>query len=132
MLFRSQFTSNPPVGSAGTPVTEATIDVAETTLFQAKVPPSAPKYLVVDSTTYSQLRQIPRFSEYYSAGEAGLRTLVEGNIGKIKDFFIFRSQYVPNDGYSKSQHSQPGVHARRNRPGNPASSATSTRDWRNC
>ncbi|MGI9073045.1 MAG: P22 phage major capsid protein family protein [Bryobacteraceae bacterium] len=94
----AQFTSNPPVGSAGTPVTEATIDVAETTLFQAKVPPSAPKYLVVDSTTYSQLRQIPRFSEYYSAGEAGLRTLVEGNIGKIKDFFIFRSQYVPMTG----------------------------------
>jgi hypothetical protein len=77
---------------------EATIDVAETTLFQAEVPPSAPKYLVVDSTTYSQLRQIPRFSEYYSAGEAGLRTLVEGNIGKIKDFFIFRSQYVPMTG----------------------------------
>src|SRR3954452_588587 len=68
----AQFTSNPPVGSAGTPVTEAIIDHAETTLFQAKVPPSAPKYLVVDSTTYSQLRQIPRLMEYYSAGEAGL------------------------------------------------------------
>jgi P22 coat protein - gene protein 5 len=93
-----QFTANPPVGAAGTPVTEATIDTAETALFAAKVPPSAPKYLVVDSNTYSQIRQIPRFSEYYSAGEAGLRALVEGNVGKIKDFFIFRSQYVPVTG----------------------------------
>ncbi len=93
-----QFTANTPVGVAGTPVTEATIDSAETALFAAKVPPSAPKYLVVDSNTYSQIRQIPRFSEYYSAGEAGLRALVEGNVGKIKDFFIFRSQYVPVTG----------------------------------
>src|SRR5256714_3358353 len=93
-----QFTANTPVGSAGTPVTEATIDAAETALFAAKVPPSAPKYLIVDSNTYSQIRQIPRFSEYYSAGEAGLRALVEGNVGKIKDFFIFRSQYVPVTG----------------------------------
>jgi hypothetical protein len=93
-----QFTANTPVGSAGTPVTEATIDAAETALFAAKVPPSSPKYLIVDSNTYSQIRQIPRFSEYYSSGEAGLRALVEGNVGKIKDFFIFRSQYVPMTG----------------------------------
>src|SRR5438067_1430588 len=94
----AQFTANTPVGAAGTPVTEATIDTAETALFAAKVPPSAPKYLVVDSNTYSQIRQIPRFSEYYLAGEAGLRTLVDGNVGKIKDFFIFRSQFVPMTG----------------------------------
>jgi hypothetical protein len=62
------------------------------------VPASMPKYLVVDSTTYSQIRQIPRFSEYYSAGEAGLKALVEGNVGKMKDFFIFRSQLVPVTG----------------------------------
>src|SRR5438067_11100035 len=31
-----QFTANPPVGAAGTPVTEATIDTAETALFSAK------------------------------------------------------------------------------------------------
>ena len=30
-----------PVGTAGTPITEATIDAAETALFLAKVPPSA-------------------------------------------------------------------------------------------
>src|SRR5947209_303657 len=94
----SSFTANTPVGTAATAVTESTIDAAETALFQAKVPASDPKYLVVDSTTYSQIRQIPRFSEYYSAGEAGLRALVEGNVGKMKDFFIFRSQLVQKTG----------------------------------
>ncbi len=94
----SQFTANAPVGAAGTAITEATIDAAETALFSAMVPASMPKYLVVDSSTYSQIRQIPRFSEYYSAGEAGLKTLIEGNVGKIKDFFIFRSQFVPVTG----------------------------------
>lgn len=93
-----QFTAIAPIGVAGTPVTEATIDSAESALFSAMVPASAPKYLVVNSSTYSQIRQIPRFSEYYSAGEAGLKALVEGNIGKMKDFFIFRSQFVQTTG----------------------------------
>jgi hypothetical protein len=96
----SQFTAITPLGAAGTPVTEATIDTAESALFAAMVPASASKYLVVDSSTYSQIRQIPRFSEYYTAGEAGLKALVEGNVGKIKDFFIFRSQFVPQTGTS--------------------------------
>ena len=93
-----QFTANTPVGTAGTAITESTIDAAETALFAAKVPASAPKYLIVDSNTYSQIRQISRFSEYYSSGEAGLKALVEGNVGKMKDFFIFRSQFVPTTG----------------------------------
>jgi len=94
----SQFTANTPLGTAGTPITEAVIDSAETSLFTAMVPASAPKYLVVDSNSYSAIRQIPRFSEYYTAGEAGLRAIVEGNVGKMKDFFIFRSQFVPVTG----------------------------------
>jgi hypothetical protein len=94
----SQFTAITPLGAAATPVTEATIDAAESALFAAMVPASASKFLVVDSSTYSQIRQIPRFSEYYTAGEAGLKALVEGNVGKIKDFFIFRSQFVPQTG----------------------------------
>jgi hypothetical protein len=94
----SQFTANAPVGAAATPITESVIDAAESALFQAKVPATDPKYLVVDSNTYSQIRQIPRFSEYYSAGDAGLRALVEGNVGKMKDFFIFRSQLVQKTG----------------------------------
>jgi hypothetical protein len=92
------FASNPPVGTAGTPITEAVIDAAETALFQGKVPMGEPKYLVVDAATYSQLRQITRFSEYNSAGEAGLRALIDGTVGRIKDFFVFRSQFVAKTG----------------------------------
>lgn len=92
------FTSNTPVGIAATPITEAIVDAAETALFQAKVPASSPKHLVVDSATYSQLRQISRFSEYQTAGEAGMRALVEGTVGKIKDFFVLRSQFVAKTG----------------------------------
>jgi hypothetical protein len=94
----SQFTANAPIGISGVALTEAAIDSAETALFQAKTPASASKYLVVDPTTYSSLRQIPRFSEYFSTGDAGLRALIEGAVGKLKDFFIFRSQFVPKTG----------------------------------
>jgi hypothetical protein len=95
-----QFTSNAPVGTGGSPLTEATVDSAETALFAAKVPASASKYLVVDATAYSALRQIPRFSEFNTAGEAGLRALVDGAVGKMKDFYIFRSQFVTKTGSS--------------------------------
>lgn len=94
----AQFTTNNPVGSVGTPLSESTIDSAETALFQSKVPSSASKYLVVDSAGYSALRQIPRFSEFYSAGDAGLRALIDGSVGKMKDFFIFRSQFIQKTG----------------------------------
>ncbi len=90
--------TNTPIGAAGTPITEAVVDQAETLLFAAKVPASAPKYLVVDGDAYSQLRQIPRFSEFQTSGEAGLRALVEGTVGKLKDFFVFRSQFVERSG----------------------------------
>jgi hypothetical protein len=94
----ASFTANAAVGTPGSAITEAVIDAAETALFQAKVPASEPKYLVVDASTYSQLRQIERFSEYGTAGEAGLRALVDGSVGKIKDFFVFRSQFVAKTG----------------------------------
>src|SRR5207253_1911799 len=57
------FTSNAVVGTAGTPITEAVIDSAETALFLAKIPATEQKYFVVDASTYSAWRQIPRFSE---------------------------------------------------------------------
>lgn len=94
------FTSNTAVGTGGSAITEATVDSAETALFAAKVPASASKYLVVDSGTYSTLRQIPRFSEFQTAGEAGLRALIDGAVGKMKDFYIFRSQFVAKTGSS--------------------------------
>jgi hypothetical protein len=96
----ASFTANTPVGIAGTPVTEAVIDGAETALFSAMVPPTQAKYLVVDSNTYSQMRQIPRFSEFQTAGEGGLRALIDGTFGKIKDFFVFRSQFIAKTGSS--------------------------------
>jgi len=94
----SQFTANSPVGTPGSALTENTIDLAETALFNAKVPAGSPKYLVVSGDAYSQLRQISRFSEFSSAGEAGLRALIDGSVGKIKDFYVFRSQFVTKTG----------------------------------
>src|SRR5438552_8053270 len=41
------FTSNAVVGTAGTPITEAVIDSAETALFLAKIPATEQKYFVV-------------------------------------------------------------------------------------
>jgi hypothetical protein len=92
------FTANAPVGTPATPITEAIIDAAETALFLAKVPPSEQKFMVVDAATYSAWRQIPRFSEFQTAGDAGLRSIVDGTVGKIKDFFVFRSQFVQKTG----------------------------------
>jgi len=100
MGLYAQFTSNTPVGLPGQTITEAVIDQAETALFTSKMPSSQPRYLVVDPTTYSGLRQIARFSEYNTAGEAGLRALVDGVVGKMKDFYIFRSQFVAKTGSS--------------------------------
>jgi hypothetical protein len=96
----AQFTANTPVGTAGTAITEATIDAAETALFLAKVPPGEQKFMVVDAATYSAWRQIPRFSEFQTAGDAGLRSLIDGTVGKVKDFFVFRSQFVQKTGGS--------------------------------
>jgi hypothetical protein len=94
------FTANTPVGTGGVAITEATIDSAETALFLAKVPASQQKHMVVDAATYSTWRQIPRFSEFQTAGDAGMRSIVDGTVGKIKDFFVLRSQYVPKTGSS--------------------------------
>jgi hypothetical protein len=92
------FTANTAVGTPATPITEAVIDAAETSLFLAMVPPNEQKYFVVDAATYSAWRQIPRFSEFQNAGEAGLLALIDGTIGKDKDFYVFRSQFVPHTG----------------------------------
>src|SRR6185436_1746846 len=94
------FTANLAVGTAGVPITESVIDQAETGLFLAKVPPSQQKFMVVDAATYSAWRQIPRFSEFQTAGDAGCRSIVDGTVGKVKDFFVFRSQFVQKTGSS--------------------------------
>ena len=94
----ASLTANPTLGTAGTSLTEAVVDSAETTLFQAKVPQSQAKFLVVDPDGYSALRQIPRFSEFQSAGEAGVNALIHGTVGRLKDFVVFRSQFVAKTG----------------------------------
>src|ERR1700676_5794720 len=38
LTLYSQFTSNTPIGTGGSPITEATVDSAETALFAAKMP----------------------------------------------------------------------------------------------
>jgi len=92
------------VGTAGSPLTEATVDAAETALFMAKVPPNEPKYIVVDAVAYSAWRQIPLFEEFQTAGAAGLAALIDGTIGKYKDFYVFRSQFVPKTSSPANTH----------------------------
>jgi len=92
------FTSNAAVGAANTPLTEAVIDSAETTLFAAKVPAKTNKYLVVDPTTYGQVRQIAKFQSWQNTGQQGISAIIDGEVGKLKDMFVLRSQLVPKTG----------------------------------
>ena len=75
-----QFSANSPLGTGGTALTESVVDQAETVLFNAKVPARLPRYMILGGDAYSQIRQISRFSEYSSAGEAGLRALIDGAV----------------------------------------------------
>lgn len=94
----TSLSANAPVGTGGSAITEAVVDLAETRLFEAKVPAATSKYLVVGPGTYSTMRQLPRFSEYQTAKDAGVAALVNGQIGRIKDFYVFRSQFVKQTG----------------------------------
>ena len=83
-------------GTANTSLTEASVDTAETSLFTNKVPAAMPKFLVVSAIAYGQLRQLGRFTELQTAG-LGLSSpspILTGEILKVKDFYVFRSQYV--------------------------------------
>ena len=120
------------LGTGGTTITEAVVDSAETAMFSAMVPASASKYLVVNPATYSALRQIPRFSEFNTAGEAGLRAIVDGAVGKMKDFYIFRSQFVPQTGSSPVTTHNLGVHEKRAGPGGSTAAAAAAGDGGDC
>lgn len=97
LALYSSFTTNATLGSSGTTITEALIDAAETALFAQKIPQGQPKFLVVNGDTYGAIRQISRFSEMQTYGN-GLDAIGNGNVGKIKDFFVFRSQFVKQTG----------------------------------
>lgn len=91
------FTQNPKMGAPATLLTEAVIGSAETQLFNQKMPVTQGKYLVLDGNTYDIVRSIPRFSELQTIG-AGLSfpsPITTGQVGKLKDFLVFRSQLVP-------------------------------------
>ncbi len=97
----SNFTVNAATGGS-TSMDEARIDLAETTLFNQKVPASMPKFLIVSSTAYGQMRQIARFTDWQNLGpnsqpSAQITAQLPGGAaeGKIKDFFVYRSQFVP-------------------------------------
>lgn len=92
------FTQNPPIGTGGTNLNEATVDLAETTLFNAKVPQALQKYLITDGNNYSALRQIPRFSEMDKIGPAAVAAIVNGQVPELKDTIVLRSQFVPKTG----------------------------------
>jgi hypothetical protein len=98
LALNSTFTANTPLGAYNTALTEATIDNAETALFNAKVPMLEEKYLILEPNTYGVVRQLPRFSEYRTAEQAGLNALLLGQVGRMKSFYVFRSQFVPKSG----------------------------------
>lgn len=89
--------TNAALGTGGSALTESVIDSAETALFNAKVSVAERKYLVVNGATYGQMRQIPRFTEQQTAGN-GPEAIIGGQVGRIKDFYVFRSQFVKQTG----------------------------------
>jgi P22 coat protein - gene protein 5 len=94
------FTVNSATGGSST-MDEARIDSAETTLFGQKVPKNQPKFLIVSGTAYGQLRQLAVFRDWNNLGPSGqpspiVSAMLPGGQaeGKIKDFFVYRSQFV--------------------------------------
>lgn len=88
-----RFSANAAVGTANTALTEAVIDSAETALFDARVPPSLNRNLIVASSAYSDLRKISRFTETQTIGDgSAIRT---AKVGTLKGFDVYRSQVVP-------------------------------------
>ena len=92
-------TANAALG-ANSAMDEARIDSAEKVLFDNYIPQNEPKFLVIASSAASAMRQIPRFSEFQTLGEkdtmltAYLPGGSAGLFGKVKDFYVFRSQLV--------------------------------------
>lgn len=91
------FTFNTSVGTANTAITENTVDLAETALFAAKMPDSLQKFAVVSGSTYSNLRQIGRFTEDRVTAGSG-QAVYTGQVGKLKNVNFYRSQKVITSG----------------------------------
>lgn len=93
------FTVNTALGGT-TAMDESRVDQAEKVLFDNLIPQTQPKFLVIASSSASAMRQIPRFTEYQTVGEkdtilsAYLPGGTAAQFGRLKDFYIFRSQLV--------------------------------------
>ena len=92
----TNLTANTAVGTANTTITETTIDLGEKSLFDAKVPEAEERYLVLSSQSYTDARQISRFTERRTRGDG--TAIITGKMGEIKGFEVFRSQYVNKTG----------------------------------
>jgi hypothetical protein len=89
------FTDQAVIGGAAV-IDEPKVDDVETAMFLAKVPLQEPKYLVVSAGTYSDLRLIPRFTEYQNLGDSAMAVaaIAGGVMGKIKNLNVIRSHFV--------------------------------------
>jgi hypothetical protein len=94
MQLYLNLTANTPVGTGNTTITESVVDSAETALFNAKVPDALPRFLVTSGSSYSDMRQISRFSESDKGPDLG-DAIITGQVGKLKNFWVMRSQYAP-------------------------------------
>lgn len=88
----TNLTVNTDVGTGTVAITEDTLDDAETALFNAKVPEGQRKNLIVSAQAYSDLRQVPRFTEQQTLGSG--QAIATGKVGTIKNFDVYRSQFV--------------------------------------
>lgn len=86
------FTANAALGGSST-FDEARLDAADTALFNAKVPAELQRYIVVSSSAYSAIRQIPRFTENQTSGNG--TAITSGEVGRLKNFTIIRHTDVP-------------------------------------
>lgn len=85
----AQFTTT-DVGAYNTALTEAVVDAAETELFTQRVPENAKKCLILTGAGFSNLRQIPRFTE--TDKSPGADAASARFKGTIKGFDVYRAQ----------------------------------------
>lgn len=89
----TNLTANTAIGTGGAGLgSESVIDSAEKVLFKAKVPAAMQRNLIVSADAYSDLRQIPRFSEMAKNGDGN--AILGGQVGTLKGFSVYRSQLV--------------------------------------
>ena len=109
------FTANAPVGTAGTAITEAVIDAAETALFLAKVPPSEPE---VHGGGCGHLLGVAADSAVQRIPDGGRRrAAVADRRQRGKDQGLLRVPLAvrAEDGQQPGDDAQHGVHEERDR-----------------